>query len=56
MVIVKKIFSTLGLDDERLRLTWISASEGQKFAQVGNDFTKAILQKGENSTKNNIFL
>jgi len=53
---VKNIFNTLGLDAQRIRLTWISASEGQKFAQVGNEFTEQILEKGENQTKNQIFL
>jgi F420-non-reducing hydrogenase iron-sulfur subunit len=53
---VKAIFKTLGLEDERLRLTWISASEGQKFAQVGNEFTDKIKLMGENPVKRNIFL
>jgi len=52
----KKIFETLGLETDRLRLTWISASEGNKFAQVGNEYTKQILAMGENPTKKNIFL
>jgi len=53
---VKRIFKTLGLNDERMRLTWISASEGQKFAQVGNEFTEKIKEMGENPTKKQIFL
>ena len=46
----------MGLDDERFRLSWISASEGQKFAQVSTEFTETISEKGENPTKNHIFL
>ena len=56
MAIVKKIFETLGLENDRLRLTWISASEGNKFAQVGNEYTKQIMEMGENPTKKRIFL
>ncbi len=56
MAIVKEVFNSLGLDDERFRLTWISASEGQKFAQVSTEFTNTILDKGENPTKKRIFL
>jgi len=50
------LFKNLGLDDERIRLSWISASEGQKFAAVGNDFTNAISGMGQNESKNNIFI
>jgi F420-non-reducing hydrogenase iron-sulfur subunit len=44
------------LEDERIRLTWISASEGPKFARVGNEYTKQINEMGENPTKKRIFL
>jgi len=54
--ILEKIFKTLGLDSERLRLSWISASEGPKFARVGNEFTQKIKEMGENPTKKRIFL
>ena len=54
--IVKKAFETLGLESERLRLSWISASEGPKFARVGNEFTQKIHKLGENHTKTSIFL
>ena len=53
---MKQIFTTLGLDEGRIRLTWISASEGQKFAQVGNEFTDKIKAMGGNSTQKQIFL
>jgi len=54
--ILKKVFESLGLESERLRLSWISASEGPKFARVGNEFTQQIINLGENSTKESIFL
>ncbi len=54
--ILQKIFMSLGLESERLRLSWISASEGPKFARVGTEFTQKINEMGENPTKTRIFL
>ena len=54
--ILKKVFETLGLESERLRLSWISASEGPKFARVSTEFTEKIKSLGENPTKKRIFL
>ena len=47
----KKILDLLGLGSERLRLEWISASEGQKFANVINDFTAKLKRIGPNPLK-----
>ena len=54
--ILKKVFESLGLEAERLRLSWISASEGPKFARVCKEFTEKIKSLGENSSKKRIFL
>jgi len=54
--ILKKIFETLELEGERLRLSWISASEGPKFARVGNEFTEKIKNLGANPTKSSMFI
>jgi F420-non-reducing hydrogenase iron-sulfur subunit len=42
----RELLSTLGVEDGRLRLEWISASEGQKFAEVMTDFTAQIRDLG----------
>ena len=55
-VMLKEIFKGLGLESDRLRLSWVSASEGQKYAKVATEFTKKIKDLGENSAKNKIFL
>ena len=55
-VMLKKVVESLGLESDRLRLSWVSASEGQKYAKVATEFTKKIKELGENSTKNKIFL
>jgi len=53
---LKNIFESLGLEKERLRLSWVSASEGQKYAKVTTDFTNVIKDIGENPAKSKIFL
>ena len=54
--ILKKVFDALGLESKRLKLSWISASEGVKFARVSNEYTEKIKSFGENPTKSNVFL
>ncbi len=46
--ITKELLKTLGIDDKRLRLEWISASEGKRFAEVMDDFVKEIKAIGPN--------
>ena len=38
----------MGLESKRVRVEWVSASEGAKFAATMNDFTKTIYELGEN--------
>jgi F420-non-reducing hydrogenase iron-sulfur subunit len=44
----KELLSTLGIGSERLRLEWVSASEGQRFSEVMTDFTKDVTSMGPN--------
>ena len=46
--VLKKVVKTLGLESDRLQLSWISASEGQRFADVVNDFSDRIKKLGPN--------
>ena len=46
-----KILRLLGVGSERLRLEWVSTSEGTKFAQVVTDFTEALCKMGPNLLK-----
>lgn len=41
-----KLIALTGLEPERLRLEWVSAAEGQRFAQVVTDFTEQIRKLG----------
>lgn len=54
--LLKKTIETLGLDSERLALAWISASEGQRFSGVVNEFTEKIKRLGPNPMKKRISL
>jgi len=40
--ILKKILEYAGIEPQRLRLEWISASEGERFAEVVEEFTETI--------------
>jgi len=35
-----------GIEEERLRLDWVSASEGDRFAAIVNEMTEKIRQLG----------
>jgi F420-non-reducing hydrogenase iron-sulfur subunit len=48
MVLLQNIFETLGIEKERVWIRWISASEGQKFADTMKDMTEAIRKLGPN--------
>ena len=43
---LRKMLSDFGIEPERLRLEWVSASEGARFAQVVTDFTKTLKELG----------
>ena len=44
----KKLLECVGIDPARLRLEWISASEGPQFAQVVRDFVEQVKGIGPN--------
>jgi F420-non-reducing hydrogenase iron-sulfur subunit len=56
IAMLKNIFENTGLDSDRILLSWISASEGQKYAKTAKEFTDKIIELGENSAKKKIFL
>jgi F420-non-reducing hydrogenase iron-sulfur subunit len=43
---LKKLLALTGLESNRLRLEWVSASEGQRFAEVVTEFTEQIRKMG----------
>lgn len=48
MTLLFSMLEFLGIEKERLRLEWISASEGVKFAQVMNEFNSVVSSLGKN--------
>ena len=52
MAILKTILATLGLEDDRVWVRWISAAEGAKFARTMNEVTQTIKKLGPNPIKN----
>jgi F420-non-reducing hydrogenase iron-sulfur subunit len=43
---IKLLLEDFGLEEERFRLEWISASEGPKFARVAEDMTNTLKDLG----------
>ncbi len=43
---MKKMLGQLGIEEERVRLEWVSASEGDRFAAIVDDMTEKIKQLG----------
>ena len=48
VTMLKKLLNIIGIDPGRVRLEWISASEGSKFADTVKDFTETIRELGPN--------
>lgn len=46
MHLTRKVLDQIGVNPERLRLKWVSASEGIRFAEVVTDFTKKLTELG----------
>ena len=43
---LKKYIAQMGLNPDRLKLAWISASEGKEFAQLADEMTETIKNLG----------
>ena len=48
VILMKRLLSQLGISPKRLRLEWVSAAEGQRFAQVVTDFIAEVKELGPN--------
>ncbi len=46
VTLLKKMLKDFGIDPRRLRLEWISAAEGKKFAQTMDEFTEQVRALG----------
>jgi F420-non-reducing hydrogenase iron-sulfur subunit len=46
--VLKKLLTTAGIESERVYFTWVSASEGQRFATIVNEVTDHVKKLGPN--------
>jgi F420-non-reducing hydrogenase iron-sulfur subunit len=51
VLMLKRVLQQLGLEPQRLRLDWVSASEGARFATIIKDMTKEIKKLGPSPLK-----
>jgi F420-non-reducing hydrogenase iron-sulfur subunit len=51
ITLLKKALEGFGIEPERLRLEWVSASEGDKFAAVVRDMVDQLKKLGPGSVK-----
>ena len=46
IILLKKTLKQLGIEQDRVRLDWVSASEGKRFAKIANEMADTIKQLG----------
>lgn len=56
IALLNNVFETLGLESDRIRLAWVSASEGAKFQKVNTEYAGTLREKGPNPVKYEAFL
>jgi len=44
--LLKKMLEQLGIEDGRVRLDWVSAAEGNRFASIVNEMTEKVRELG----------
>jgi F420-non-reducing hydrogenase iron-sulfur subunit len=49
---MQRYIRQMGIEAERMKLEWISASEGKQFAELVNSFTETITELGQSRIKN----
>lgn len=45
-LLLKRLIEEFGIEPERVKLEWVSASEGERYAQVVKEFTEEIRKLG----------
>jgi F420-non-reducing hydrogenase iron-sulfur subunit len=54
IALLRKVLTEFGIEPERLRLEWISASEGDQFAKTIKELTEQIRKLGPSPLKNGV--
>jgi F420-non-reducing hydrogenase iron-sulfur subunit len=52
--LLKKLLADYGIEDERVRQEWVSASEGHLFADIVNEMTEQIRTLGPSRVKSDL--
>ncbi|MCK4549952.1 MAG: hydrogenase iron-sulfur subunit, partial [Candidatus Krumholzibacteria bacterium] len=52
--LLQRILPEYGVEPERVRLEWIAASEGERFATIVNEFTEQIRELGPLGVKESL--
>jgi F420-non-reducing hydrogenase iron-sulfur subunit len=50
--LLRKVIEQFGIEPERLRLEWVSASEGDRFASVMKDLVETVRKLGPSPLRN----
>jgi F420-non-reducing hydrogenase iron-sulfur subunit len=51
ITVMRQLLAFSGIEQERLRLEWVSSAEGPRFAEVITDFTNQIKALGPSRLK-----
>lgn len=51
--ILKRLLEYLGIDPRRFQMSWVSASEGDKWAKLMEELVKEVKQAGPNKLSDN---
>ncbi len=52
--LIEKYIAQMGIEPERLKLDWISASEGKQFAALINEMTETLMKAGRSKIKSSL--
>ena len=53
---LKKMLAQLGIEEERVRLEWVSASEGNRFATIVDEMTEQVRKLGPFSQNDGVHM
>ncbi len=53
---LKTLLESIGCESERVRLSWVAASEGPRFQEVITEFTEELKKLGRNTAREHVFL
>jgi F420-non-reducing hydrogenase iron-sulfur subunit len=46
VALLRRFMIQMGIDERRLRLEWVSAAEGERFAKIVTEFTSMLIEMG----------